>query len=86
MPLPAADAASTECHRLVRWIVTLLAITWLLTSNERETPPGEPVASLRGSFRRFSNERNDPQGKPGAFFSSLRWVADKLLVRQRLTR
>jgi len=61
----------TECHRLARWIVTLLAMPSHVASRERETPPGKPVASQRSAVVGCSNERNDPQGKPGAFPDTL---------------
>jgi hypothetical protein len=46
-------------------------------SEERDAPPGKPVASgwqweaVGASLR--SDERNDLQGKPGAFPGFLRW-------------
>jgi hypothetical protein len=35
-------------------------------SEKRETPPGKPVASKQLTIVDRSNERNNPQGKPGA--------------------
>ena len=37
-----------DSYRLARWIVMLLATAPVL-SDEREPPPGEPVASSQGS-------------------------------------
>ena len=57
----------------------LLAMVTRVKSDERETPPGKPVASFRLSVPVGSDKRNYPLGKPGAFsgfFSRLTGPAD----------
>ena len=45
----------------------LIASVTLVTSDERETPPGKPVASFRLAVPVGSDKRNYPLGEPGAF-------------------
>jgi len=42
---PRGHSATSNATRLVRWIVTLAAMAERILSEEREPPPGEPVAS-----------------------------------------
>ena len=55
-----------ECHRLVRWIVTLVA-----GDTKRESPRDKPVASLKFRPGRWcSSQRESPRHKAVASFSS----------------
>jgi len=73
---------SPECHRLARWIVTFAATSGEhhALPNATGLPGGSlrlPLRGVRlhrasrwhpsGQQSSVSSERNDPQGKPGAF-------------------
>jgi hypothetical protein len=76
------DPSSPRCHRLARWSFTLPARDQRTPSQERNDPPGKPVAFGSGCGRSLcSGKRNDPAGKPVAFSDLARLVKHPRAVR-----